>query len=122
VPLADEVALGLGSVLPGEPYIAADLAEAPAWSLDPGDGFRGRVGPFSVLDTLAGAGRDVQVTSGPHRRCVAPPTPPPAGFEGLGQVSIQPTGIDSCLQWFSVDLFLTADGRVAAVTLDLYDP
>lgn len=50
--------------------------------------------------------------------------PSPKGFEGHQRVSIQPaeTTIDSCLSWFSVDLFVNGDGRIAAVTLDIWEP
>jgi hypothetical protein len=33
-----------------------------------------------------------------------------------------PAGIDSCIQWWTVDLFVTDDGRIGAVTLDRYEP
>jgi hypothetical protein len=46
----------------------------------------------------------------------------PEGLESLRQQSVQPAKTDSCLEWFSVDLFVNEDGEIAAVTLDLYEP
>lgn len=42
----------------------------------------------------------------------------------LRRVSAQPDPetIDSCLQWWAVDLFITDQGEIAAVTLDLFAP
>ena len=38
------------------------------------------------------------------------------------QVVIQADGIDSCLQWFVVDVLLDGDDRIVAVNLDLWEP
>ncbi len=46
---------------------------------------------------------------------------PPAGHATNRRVSIQPASAQSCLQWWTVDLFLGEDGRVEAITLDLYE-
>jgi hypothetical protein len=35
---------------------------------------------------------------------------------------VQPTGIDTCLLWWTVDLFVSPAGRIEAITLDLWDP
>jgi len=40
----------------------------------------------------------------------------------LRRVSVLPRDMESCLQWWTVDLFLTLDGKIAAVTLDLWEP
>ena len=37
-------------------------------------------------------------------------------------MNVEPTGIDSCIQWFGVHLFLDDDDRIAAVSLDLFGP
>lgn len=49
--------------------------------------------------------------------------PAPEGYADLRRVSIQPSeeSTDSCLSWFTVDLFVNR-GQVVAVTLDLYEP
>lgn len=58
----------------------------------------------------------------PTPRCAAAPSPAPDGLHGLRRLSIQPTDATSCLEWFAVDLWLTADGLLAGVALDLYGP
>jgi hypothetical protein len=36
--------------------------------------------------------------------------------------ALYPIDVDSCLQWFSIELFVTGDGRVAAVRYDHWEP
>jgi hypothetical protein len=64
----------------------------------------------------------MQVTVGPHDHCVSPPVPAPPELAGLRRVSVQPVGEVPCLLWWTVDLFLTEDGTIAGITLDLYEP
>lgn len=128
VSFADEVALGLGDQLVVR-HSAAALAEPAAWVLD-ADGFRARTGPVSALEILAewdfkAVGifvRELSVTVGPYPRCASPPMPAPAELTDLRRVSVQPVGSIPCLRWWSVDLFLTDEGRIAAATLDLFEP
>jgi hypothetical protein len=124
VPFAEEVALGLGDAL----HVGrsrAELGDAAAWSIDMEgeEYFRAHTGPFSALELAADA-RDVVVSVGPHRHCASSPVPPPAEVSRLRHVSVQPSpdSIDSCLSWWTVDLFLTPEGEVAAVTLDIWEP
>lgn len=128
VPFADEVAIGLADrLLVRHPREA--LADPGVWSLD-AELFRDRVGPFSALDLLArwdenAAGqvvREVQLTVGPHPNCASPPIPAPADVADLRRLSLQPVGIDTCLLWWTVDLFVDADGTIRAVALDLSEP
>ena len=116
---ADDVALGLGPelVLARSPE---ELADPANWLLDRAV-FRAYVGPFSALEQLR---RDVDfvVTVGPHAHCAAPPIPPPRGLEDHRRLSIQPAAARSCLQWFTVDLFVDADGKLEAITVDFYEP
>jgi hypothetical protein len=119
VPLAERVSLGLGAQLLVE-RSRAELARPDAWILQL-EGFRAHVGPFSALERLARA-TTTEVVAGPHPHCASPPMPPPQEVAGSRQVSIQPTGIDTCLLWFTVDLFLDPSGEIVAVTLDLWEP
>jgi hypothetical protein len=119
VPFAGEVALGLGP----QPVLfrsREELADPDNWVLDQAI-FRGYVGPFSALEQLR---RDAEfsVTVGPHPHCASPPMPPPPGLEDHRRLSLQPASTRSCLQWFTVDLFLDADGVVDAITVDFYEP
>lgn len=120
LPFASEVALGLGSELPAT-RTATELEDPDAWSLDVDD-FRGYAGPFSALELARDTGA-TDVSVGDYDRCVAPPTPAPDQVAGLRRVSVQPQlgPQESCLRWWSVDLYLD-DGRIVAVSLDLYDP
>jgi hypothetical protein len=120
LPLADRVELGLGSELarhasPGQ------LRDPRAWTLD-AQLFRGAAGPFSALDLLArGSGR-LEYAVGPHPHCASPPRPPPAAVAALRRLSAQPRDRSSCLQWWTVDVFVTASGAIRAVTLDVWEP
>ncbi len=121
LPLADVVELGLGS----ETVIAtpaSSLRDVSTWELDV-EFFRSYEGPFSALEMLEGLGV-YDVTVGPHPHCASPPIPPPSGLEDLTRVSVQPRlGLaSSCLMWGTVDLFVTADGVVEAIALDLWEP
>ena len=117
--LADTVLIGLGDQLVEE-RTATQLTNTASWQLDR-DGFRARTGPFSVIDHLQ-RGNELQVVVGPHDHCAAPPAPISDQIAFASHLSLQPTGIDSCLDWFTVDLFFDEAGRVTAVTLDLWEP
>lgn len=95
------------------------LADPVNWRMDV-DEFAGFSGPFSVLKSLQW--RTLDVKRGEHKRCANPPTPPPVDFAGVTQVAIQPDGIDSCIDWFAVDLYLGEDNSIIAVRLDLFGP
>lgn len=119
VPFAERISLGLGTQLLSE-RSRPELARPDAWILHM-EGFRAHVGPFSALERLARA-TTTEVVAGPHPHCASPPMPAPQDVAGSRQVSIQPTGIDTCLLWFTVDLFLDPSGQIVAVTLDLWEP
>ena len=121
LPLEAAVALGLGPEILST-VDAAALRDSAAWKIDM-EYFRGATGPFSALDFLKASG-DYQVTVGIHDHCASPPMPAPAAYEDLQRISVQPveSSIDSCLMWSTVDLFVTADGKVAAITLDFWEP
>jgi len=105
-----------------------------SWLLDPPDPFRAQSGPFSALAVLSdrlqhsdiAQGPDglthAKLSVGPHPRCVGPNTKVPAQWAKYRQVSIQPKDPQGCLDWFSVDLYLDAGGRVHVVDLDLFEP
>lgn len=121
VPFADEVALGVADDLLVTRR-RSELVDPDAWTLDV-ELFRAYSGPFSLFRHV----RDVEdpvVSVGEHPHCASPPVPAPAEVEDLRRVSVQPDPdrVESCLQWWTVDLFVTPEGRVVAVTLDLYEP
>jgi hypothetical protein len=119
-PAPNGVAVGLGphierTIPPGH------LADSTAWEIS-GE-WRAYAGVFSALEPPSRDG-DFTVSVGPHRHCASVPVEPPAGFEDHHRVSIQPAAytIDSCLAWWTVDLFVATDGTVAAVTHDFWEP
>lgn len=119
VPFAAQVELGLADELHREVERGA-LAEPDGWAIE-AEVFRAYTGPFSALDLLA-QDRPTQTLVGEHPHCASPPVPPPPGFEDHRRVSIQPVDGSSCLEWWTVDLFIGDDGTVEAVTMDLYEP
>ncbi len=119
VPLADQVALALGPVV-DRTVPADELAEPGAWAFGAPDGFAGFSGPFNPLDQLRRSGK--RITTGPVGHCAGPPRDWPIELDGLRQVNIEPIGIDSCIDWYGVHLFLDDDGRIAGVVLDLFGP
>ncbi|MEW5992158.1 MAG: hypothetical protein AB1736_12535 [Chloroflexota bacterium] len=123
VDLAGEVWLGLADRLVAlRP--AAELVNAGAWLVDPGAaGFRERAGPFSALDLLA-AGHEIVVSTDAHANCFGEQVPPPGQLADLGRISITPVrdSVGLCMNWWSVDLYVTNAAEIAAVTLDLGDP
>jgi hypothetical protein len=119
IPLAERVRLGLGDRLVTE-RTPLDLLRPDAWVLQ-ANPFRGHVGPFSALDLIARNG-PTTISAGPHPNCASSPVPAPTNLVGLRRVSVQPKGIDTCVLWWTVDLFLSDTGRIEAVTLDLWEP
>lgn len=119
LPLAEQVQLGLGHRLL-ERRSAAALRDQDSWELDV-ELFRGGVGPFSALEVLANDER-LKYRKGSYERCASPPADPPPQVAALRRLSIQPDETESCLQWFAVDVFVTDEGEIAAVTVDFFEP
>ena len=116
--LGEEVVLGLNTVA-SETLAREQLTDTEAWFIGP-DEFDGLVGPFRALDVLGNESIQ-QVNVGPRTHCAGPPLEfGPEWSEGRHLV-IEPTGIDSCLQWYAVHLLLD-DDQITAVTLDLFGP
>ncbi|MGI9647608.1 MAG: hypothetical protein ACR2OI_03725 [Acidimicrobiia bacterium] len=121
IPFTDTVTLTLGPKA-GRQQPSASLALAGDWVFGTEyDGFRARTAPYSALEMLAQP-RPVEVTAGPRDHCASPPMPVHEDLIGLRQISIQPVDATSCLEWWAVDLFLTPEGEVAGITLDLWEP
>ena len=64
------------------------------------------------------------LSEGDHPRCAGPPMSGREGLSSLRHLAIQPApaSYDSCLDWFSIDLYLDPDGHVQTVLLDLWEP
>ena len=79
---------------------------------------------FSALD-LARTDANYVVLAGPHPQCPGTtPAPVPAGAADMRRVAVQPRPQDvtSCIDWWTVDLFVGRDGRVRFVTIDVGSP
>ncbi|MEN8706054.1 MAG: hypothetical protein ABF306_07955 [Nocardioides marinisabuli] len=134
LPFGEEVRLGLSRDL-GTALDGADASQSSAWVLQ-AKGFRAYVGPLSALELIHRHADETRSTSvrerggafrvsvGDHPHCAGQPVPAPQGFEGHRRVSVQPSEafIDSCLSWFTVDLFMNEEESIAAVTLDVWEP
>jgi hypothetical protein len=121
VPFAGRVRLGLADRLVVT-RSADKLRDWRAWRLEPsGEHFRGYVGQFSALEPLT-SGSPFTFSVGPHAHCASPPVAPPAEVASLRRLSVQPRTVTSCLEWFTVDVFVTRSGWIRAITLDLYEP
>jgi hypothetical protein len=120
--IADPVMLGLGPEII-RTVNATDLRDPAGWDLDV-EHFRAIEGPFSAGRLLANAPEGYDVSIGEHPHCVGPPQAPPSQFASHARISIQPPGesFDTCLQWFTVDLFVGKSGLVEAITMDIWEP
>lgn len=121
LPLSDPVRLGLGPQII-RTVDRESLRDPEGWVFDV-DLFRAYTGPFSPLVQLQALDEYV-VEVGEHAHCAGPAQPPPSGLEDLRRISVQPLGesIDSCLDWTTVDFFVSQSGQVEAVTMDLWEP
>ncbi|WP_300080039.1 hypothetical protein [Propioniciclava sp.] len=130
--LADRVLLGVGGELT-EQVPQNRLATQAGW--DTGDASTAhaeRSGPFNAITTLRdhaaraeAAAFDTRMVvdypscNNPQEHVAAPPS-----LADHVRVTIQPAAdsVDSCIDWFAVDLYLSPDDRVAGVVLVLGSP
>ncbi len=115
----DGVVMGLGNAAM-RTHTIAELADPANWSFESNE-FRGRTGTFSALDVLANAD-DTEIIVGTHNHCASPPAAVPEELRDARRLSVQPTGIDSCLLWWTVDLFLDDGGNVVGIVFDTWEP
>lgn len=134
LPFASTVRLGLSRTIKAT-LVKSDTSEASEWVLE-AKYFRAYTGPFSALKLVQRHAREAKseavrlsggafgVSVGDHPHCASPPVPAPNGMQDHRRVSVQPSEryMDSCLSWFTVDLFLDETGNIAAVTLDIWEP
>lgn len=122
VRFADSVQLGLGPRVSRE-LTRTSLSDDSEWVLENPDYFRASSGPLAILD-VAKSAANVLVLIGAHPHCASAPEAAPPEVHRLRRVSFQPIlgPGSSCLEWWTVDLFLDDQGDVAAVTLDFWEP
>lgn len=104
-----------------EPMTDATLSEPWIFEVEH---FAGYSGPFDVRIPPPENEDDVVVTIGEHNHCASPPLPPPEILEGVefDQYSIQPTGVESCLQWTALDIFVDEDNLIRVVRREIWEP
>lgn len=120
-PLADRVVLRLAD----EARVvrsAAELADPSGWFV-PAEGFRARTGPFDLLAPL----RDrPQLRIDEQRltpRCAGEPVDWwPTFTLAASPITMEPIGVDSCLEWYSLTVLPDGRGAIAEVVLDLWEP
>lgn len=116
---ADGVWLGLSGDLLVQ-RTKDQLRDPQEWFVDK-EAFRGWVGPFSAQAFLAEL-RPTELLLGPHNHCASVPAAQPPETSEMRHLSISPTDITSCLEWWTVDFYVNPDGLVEAITLDLWEP
>ncbi|MDY7100408.1 MAG: hypothetical protein S0880_04405 [Actinomycetota bacterium] len=119
VPFTDDAVLLVGDV---HRQPLTDPTDRTQWVADV-ELFNGASGPIDVLARWPDVGGGVQLVEGPVRRCgVGDPLTVPELDVEVRHYSATPVGTDSCLQWFSFELFVDAEGRIAAVRYDHWEP
>lgn len=110
LPLAQFVMLGIEDrIVVAKPQ--EELRDPSVWVVE----------GHSVLDQLA-AGGDYVLRRNTHETCVGEENPAPLEMSGYQRLSIHPADLqnDTCLNWYSVDLFLH-DGQIVGITLTLWE-
>lgn len=128
LPFAPEVHLGLRDAI-DKTVPRAKLADRASWRIDREE-FAAAVGPFDATATLRDfASRHTEIDPftigvGDYPHCNNRQVFRAPELTGLARVTIQPRDgtIDSCISWFSVDLYLGDAGRISAVTMDHGEP
>lgn len=122
VPLTgSSVQLARGPVIVGA-VMRRDYADPKAWEVSL-RWFRGLTGKTSALQLLASSRGRYHISVGPHATCVGPVAPVARNLRGLRRIAVQPAHVGSCIDWWSVDLFIDPRSHhVLAVSLDLWEP
>ncbi len=116
MPFAADVGIGVNSELV-RTVPRSDLGTRSVWEVL----FPAFDTPASGVDILADIGF-ATITKGTIDHCASPSFDPPSGFEDYQQLNVQPIGIDSCLRWFGIKIFVDDAGLVGAVTFEGWEP
>ena len=116
VSFADQVVISLGV---DHETVLTDPSSPSAWSIDVEE-WNGYAGPFDVLGPLRGEAGITTTAIGPRPHCAGPPLVLP--WDSARQLTIEPAGISSCLEWYAVSVFLNDAGEIERVMLDLWEP
>jgi hypothetical protein len=116
LPFADEVTISLGA---DHEATLSNPSDGAGWTIDVEE-WNGYAGPFDVLGPLRNEVGITTTSVGPQPHCAGPPLDIP--WDAARQLTIQPAGISSCLEWYGISLFLNDAGEIERVMLDLWEP
>jgi hypothetical protein len=86
------------------------------------DHFNGYSGPFSARDYLATDPDTWAVTDEGQQFCPWGRADDLPGFEKDRRLTIEPSKLTDCTQWWAVDVYVDNSGRVNALSLNLVEP
>ncbi len=100
----------------------AERADLGAWEID--TAYAERSGPFSALDLLARSGGYYELAGGVNAGCFTDKGTRPTKLVGLRAISFAAPSdtVSSCLEWWSVTLFLNDQHEIQGVSLRLGSP
>jgi hypothetical protein len=120
IPLSDQVAIGLGGDVVKTPT-AEQLEDPSAWVIHR-PYFAGQSGPFTALDQLRRNPDLWSITEEKQQGCPWARTAALPGYEQDRRLTIEPSNITSCLEWFAVDVYVDESGRIVAISLNFDEP
>ena len=120
-PFDTPISLGLGGRLV-KTITTEESYDEDAWVIDVTD-YAERDGTVSALELLRQSDGNFRVVTGEHRGCPGPGAKAPLDLSGGGRLlSIQPRQFDSCIDWWSVDLYVNDVQQVVGVDVHLGSP
>jgi len=120
VPFGDQVAIGLGGDVV-KTLTASQLVDPSAWIIHR-PYFAGASGPFTALDYLRRDPELWSITEGKYQFCPWGRAADLPGFEKDRRITIEPSNITSCVEWWAVDVYLDESGSVDAIGLNRVEP
>lgn len=120
VPFGDQVAIGLGGDVV-KTLTASQLADPSAWVIHR-ESYGGISGPFNALDLLRRDPELWSITEEKQQGCPWARTAALPGYEQDRRLTIEPSNITSCLEWFAVDVYVDESGSIVAISLNFDEP
>lgn len=114
------VTLGLGGEVVRAVHLPS-LDQAANWLIHR-DFFNGYSGPFSARGYLATDPDTWTVTDDGQQSCQWGRSHDLPGFEQQRRLTIEPSNITDCTQWWAVDVYLGERGSIDAISLNLVEP